>query len=278
MNSTELEQNFSIIQKMYLEENQSSQAIADFFKSKRGQINYLLKKHNIQKNSSEVKRKYTLDEHFFDKIDTQNKAYILGFLYADGYNNPINNSIVLSLSLEDKDTLEKIRKAIGTNKPLYDYSYVSNFDGKERKMTQLILCGKQISSALYNHGVVYNKTFSLQFPTLSEELYSHFIRGYFDGDGCFSIVKDDHKTLGYRGQCTIMSSTQFSEDLCKKLNSLDIHFHCNLVSQKENNRLIRTSDRKEIKKFFDYIYKDADLYMERKHNRFIEFFNMFNID
>jgi len=66
----------------------------------------LLEKHRIQKSVSQAQRKYSLNENYFDEIDTSNKAYILGFLYADGYNNRINNTVVLSLFKQDREILE----------------------------------------------------------------------------------------------------------------------------------------------------------------------------
>ena len=58
------------------------------------------------------RRKYTVDDSFFDVIDTQNKAYILGLLYADGCNYEDNNLIKIDLVQEDQDPLLKVKEAM----------------------------------------------------------------------------------------------------------------------------------------------------------------------
>jgi hypothetical protein len=63
-------------------------------------------------------RRYELNENYFDVIDSHDKAYILGFLFADGCNNPKKYTISISLQEEDKDILEKMRILIGSEKKL----------------------------------------------------------------------------------------------------------------------------------------------------------------
>lgn len=146
-----------------------------------------------------------LNESYFDEIDTPNKAYILGFLYADGYNNRINNSIVLSLSKEDREILEKISKEVGSNKPLFESDYVNKNDGTERHMLILTMASKHMCEALEKWGLTQNKTFTITFPDfLREDLIPHFVRGYFDGDGCACSITDKGRS---RFQITLMSST-----------------------------------------------------------------------
>lgn len=266
MNYLELEAHFSEIEKMYLEDNLTPSQIGERFNSKRYQINYILKKHGIQKSISEAKRKYTLNENYFDEIDTPNKAYILGFLYADGYNNRINNSVVLSLSKEDREILEKISTEVGSNKPLFESDYVNKDDGTERHMLILTMVSKHMCESLEKWGLTQNKTFTITFPNfLREDLIPHFIRGYFDGDGCACSTTDNGRP---KFQITLMSSTQFCEGLKKYLETQNIHFHINQPFRKsEKNKVIRSGSNKELPKFINLIYKDADLYLERKKNK-----------
>lgn len=266
MNYLELEEHYLEIKEMYLEDNLTPSQIGERFNSKRYQVNYLLKKYGIQKSISESKRKYSLNENYFDEIDTPNKAYILGFLYADGYNNRINNSIVLSLAKEDREILEKISKEVGSNKPLFESNYINKEDGIERHMLILTMASKHMCESLEKWGLTQNKTFTITFPDfLSEELIPHFIRGYFDGDGCACDTKDNKRP---RFQITIMSSTQFCEGMKEYLEKHNIHFHVNQPTQKSvKNKVIRSGSNKELPKFINLIYKDADLYLERKRNK-----------
>lgn len=276
MTSQKLQERYEEIKDMYLNQNISSTQIAKILGAKRYQINYILEKNNISKTFSEARREYYLNEYYFDKIDTPNKAYILGFLYADGYNNDINHTIVLSLQEKDKDTLEKIRNEIGCEKPLYHIHSINKYDNKPREMESLILASKHMSETIKKWGLVPNKTFIIEFPAfLSDELIPHFIRGYFDGDGCAWIGHNGSKNINSkRMQVTIMSSMLLCKGLKKYLEEkLNIFISLSIPSgHKPENGLIRIEQKQAIKKFMNYIYKDADLYMERKYNKFKEFF------
>lgn len=274
MNYLELEGHYSEIKKMYLEDNMSPKEIGEKFDSKRYQINYLLEKHRIQKSVSQVKRKYTLNENYFDEIDTPNKAYILGFLYADGYNNRINNTVVLSLSKRDREILEKISQEVSSNKPLFESDYVNKEDGVERHMLILTMASKHMCESLEKWGLAQNKTFTITFPDfLKKDLIPHFVRGYFDGDGCACISqRKDNGKIDFAS--TIMSSKEFCEGLIEYLKKQDINFCIDTPKRHEKNRLVRSHSKKENKKFMDLIYKDADLYMERKYNKFKTYYEL----
>ena len=71
--------------------------------------------------------KYSYDSNFFEKIDSEAKAYWLGFLYADGYihrnykNGKIKSmSLELSLKSEDRAHLENFLRDIRSNVPIKD--------------------------------------------------------------------------------------------------------------------------------------------------------------
>ena len=61
------------------------------------------------------KRIYSLDENFFEKIDTERKAYILGFVYADGNNKSQNSGLSITISYDDKELLEEIKNELKSN-------------------------------------------------------------------------------------------------------------------------------------------------------------------
>ena len=275
------EQEKDNIRELYLEKGLSPEEIGKIYNKKKYQINYILDKMGITKTISEAKRKYTLDEHFFDKIDTPNKAYILGFLYADGCNNKVINTITLGLDVKDKDILEKIQKAIGTDRPLYDSIYFAPIfkEGDaiiKRHMVILSLSSKYMSDTVEKWGVIPRKTFDLVFPDfLSEGLYSHFSRGYFDGDGWASLRTTNEKYPRQRLNVGMMSSMTFCLGMQKYLkNKCNIFFNVNHPSgHKKENGIIRSSSKEETKKFMDFIYKDAELYIERKYNNFKKFFD-----
>ncbi len=91
------------------------------------------------------------------------------------YNSEKEKCITLVVHHKDINVLEYIKKCLKTDRPV---SIIRN------DYRGLYLSSKLISENLSNLGCVQAKTFKLKFPDfLSEELMSHFIRGYFDGDG-----------------------------------------------------------------------------------------------
>ena len=139
-----------------------------------------------------MKRK-NYNENYFEKIDTKDKAYFLGFIFADGcvIFDPIKYRYKLTIKIHSKD------------KHILD-SLISSINGEmmvwenKTEFSQVSLSGKKIVSDLIKLGAKPNKTFDLQYPDIDEKLEKHFLRGYFDGDGCVRVRTDkrDNTKLG----------------------------------------------------------------------------------
>jgi uncharacterized protein (DUF433 family) len=210
-------------------------------------------------------RKYTFNEHYFDDIDTSNKAYILGFLYADGCNHSGSNGVSLKLQERDREILEKINKEIENKKPL-TFVDLKKQNEKWQNAYEISLFSKHLSETLTQKGVSPKKSHTITFPEwLRDDLYPDFIRGYVDGDGCIS--KDIHHTGVY-----IVGTESFCESLGKIFEDvLEItNYHINVPGRaKENNtntRTIQINGISDVQKFLDWLYKDAELYLQRKYD------------
>lgn len=253
--------------------------IAEIVGSGHKTVKKLLLENGIRwRDTSEVSRKWKLNENYFDIIDTPNKAYILGFLYADGYNCLAKHSVRIALQEEDGYILEKMRQELESEKPL---KYL-DFNGQIRpngypckNMYQLEVYGLHICKALEKQGMKQGKSLILQFPeNLSEELYPHFIRGYFDGDGC--IVNSIRKTG--RIYCT-MSFTS-TEIFCIRLQEIFLKelpiIKCRVIDASCHNgvtKVLEIYGNERCKTLCDWLYKDAEMYLERKYQRFLELKN-----
>jgi len=129
---------------------------------------------------------YGLNENFFDNIDSESKAYFLGLLYADGYNNEQLKSFTLCLGEGDKNILTQFNQVLESNRSL-KYRIRKNEENNFQNTYTLNVVNKHMSEQLALLGCVQAKTFKIKFPEwLDENLWRHFIRGYFDGDGCVS--------------------------------------------------------------------------------------------
>jgi len=125
------------------------------------------------------KRKYTLREDFFESIDTEEKVYWLGFLYADGYIS--ERQVSIDLAKKDMGHLEKLAASVEYSGSIHKYGgSIYNY----RDSVRLCLCSKQMANDLARLGCTQAKSLDLKFPSfIPSELEYHFIRGLFDGDG-----------------------------------------------------------------------------------------------
>jgi intein/homing endonuclease len=223
--------------------------------------NYAKSINHICKSPSELKRKYTINENYFDVIDSEDKAYFLGLLYADGYNDINRNTINLSLKEQDKEILEKLSICIESNKPL---QYVKIKNQNHQNQYRLVVCSKYLSQKLIELGCVSNKTFKITFPTeeqVPKELQRHFLRGYFDGDGW----------IGEKSLCIVGT-----QDFCNSLDYItkDLNINSYIRSRhperNHNIKMFEISGRNQCKKFFHYIYDNATIYLKRKFDKWSE--------
>ena len=228
------------------------------------------------RNGILIRRQYKINENYFDSIDTPNKAYILGFLYADGGNtsNYKKNRYCITIALQQSDSqiLYDIKNEIGYEAPIKFREY----DGC--KTATLDICNKHIVLNLHKFGIVPNKTLTLKFPEwLDKDLYSHFIRGYFDGDGCVT----------YNNRCVapqLSTSIVSTIDMCETISNI-ISTNCNVTSHvydtghSECNKVIKTFvvyGNLQCRRFLNYIYQNADLKLYRKYQRYIDWYNKNN--
>lgn len=237
----------------------------------------LLHENGIESNNSRSHRKYALNENYFDTIDTPNKAYILGFLYADGNNSPQKSTIALYLQEEDREILEKMRVEIGSEKPLVfaDKSNKHDFGYNYKNQYGLVMFDKHMCNELINKGVVPNKSLVTTFPTfLRTDLFSHFIRGVYDGDG--SIYRYIRNEKNKPITVTITATNDFCKALqkiCKE--TLDINAGIYDASCHNGiTKVFTLSGKNSAKKFLDWIYQDAELFLQRKYDRYIDYYNL----
>lgn len=225
-----------------------------------------MKQHNIEyKNEHGRKNKFNQD--YFESIDTEHKAYWLGFIYADGCvmntgsGNTKTNRLQINISNKDVELLIAFCKDIN-----YDETKIQTYEPKgtysTNLMSKLSINSVKLCSDLAKLGITPRKTGSLsELPNISEELMPHFIRGFFDGDGCitngpqFSII-GDYDFL-YNIQTILIQSCDINRTklLDYPHKKADIY---DLVYGGKNN----------CKKIYSYIYKNATIYLKRKYDKF----------
>lgn len=220
-------------------------------------ISKLLDENNIPKRSS-YRTTYSLNENYFDVIDTQEKAYILGFLAADGCVH--KNTITLSLQENDKHILDEINTLLGSNRHLY---YIKRDVGKNQY--RLAITNQHMAQQLKNKGIIENKSLKFEFPEcITDELLPHFLRGLLDGDG--SIGKTRYY-ISYTGTRMLLFK------IVDKLNKImNLHFY----SREEHcyngiTYSIELYRQQDCIDFLNYIYKDATIYLKRKYETYLKY-------
>lgn len=217
-------------------------------------------------------RKYNLNEHYFDIIDTEEKAYMLGFIYADGNNLFRTNRISIHLSKNDEEILKKF-STILYGAEILKYNIRKNNDGKEFEYVWLNLHSKHMSRHLATLGVVEAKSHKIGFPKwLDKNLYRHFIRGLIDGDGWIYLPKlEDNRNSPNVG----LICTRKLNDFLKAYFDKELGLKSYLVkAHKQDFDVmceIRVKNYHQCKIFLDWLYRGATIYLKRKYDLYTDF-------
>lgn len=205
------------------------------------------------------------DENFFDIIDTEEKAYWLGYIAADGCICTSFGKNFLSITSKDIKHLDKWRKSINSKKPSTILKNKYAFVG---------FTSKKMIQDLSKYGIIQNKTYLLTFPSnksVSDNFINHYIRGYFDGDGCIMIKRAKNGKPNPK-IVFVGASLCFLEDLLIKLN-----IKSKLFQRKNTNYYsIYISRYDDVINIMKFIYKEATLFLERKKEKFDEILKLKN--
>lgn len=200
-------------------------------------------------------RKYNFNEHFFDELN-EKSSYWLGFLYADGsvrMKDGKSGELRVKLKNTDKEHIEKFLKDIECNKPIK-----CGVEGKS-KFCSVTVYSNLLINRLFSLGCITNKTQKIRLPNLDNVLMPHFIRGYFDGDGSISKVKNRPNSFNV----SICSNNSFNDDVLSLLGFGTAYKY-------KNYSVIKISKIMDIMNFRDYIYSNDVTLLERKLIKFKE--------
>ena len=241
---------------------------------------------NHAKKMGMKKYPYTCDYRFFEKIDTEEKAYWLGFLSADGWisKNEENQSGAVGVELQygDIDHLRKFNKSINGNYQITDRWRTTGFkDGSNTKKYHtcvLRIFSIQMYNDLFVLGFNKEKSYNLKMPEIPDELLRHYLRGYFDGDGCFAISYNSSKRISKYSCSFVGASKDMIEQIEEVIHNIGILSTRMDTYQREGYARmwrvwVNDGDSHGRLKFLDYIYKDATIYLDRKYKKYIEIKN-----
>ncbi len=204
-------------------------------------------------------RKYKLNESFFETIDSEIKAYFLGFLFADGYVNEKNNVVDITIHNKDVEILNEFIK--------YLYPEGRPISIIRKKYVRLVINSKKIVSDLVRHGCIQKKTFKLKYPNIQQKFDSDFIRGYFDGDGS---VTNNNETLNVSIIGTIEFLDSIKNILITNCNVNDTKYDDRHPNKNNNIRSLRYGGNILVNRIYHYLYDNSIICLKRKKNKFLD--------
>lgn len=214
---------------------------------------------------------------YFDKIDTEYKAYILGLIYADGtIDDKVRGKrewrLIISLQEEDGYVLKQLLE--DTNKKELKISHPPSIKNRNWKK-RVVACvnNTYLCNTLANLGCGPRKSqLGMKFPIIPENLINHFIRGFFDGDGCVTINKRLYRgvtktTENYKLKIAFTSTDNtFLDEIVKLLPIKKVYKTSKLRKQIVYTYWIENVS--DVANFYEYLYKDATIYFQRKYDKF----------
>jgi hypothetical protein len=191
--------------------------------------------------------------NIFEHLDDKS-AYFLGLLYADGNVSSSTNAISISLIDTERSLLEELSKAIYGEVRLRCI-----YPKKDTHTAASAFCvrNRSIKESLCNLGCGPRKSLTVTFPEISEDLVSHFIRGYFDGDGGVHKSKKGQIVVG------IVGTFLFLDGVASRLKQMGCA--CYIYRHGSIWKLLLSAEA-SVLRFYRYIYKNAFLWSERKQD------------
>jgi hypothetical protein len=235
-----------------------------------------------------------VNHDYFSVIDTERKAYFLGLIYADGTiitpkektGKQRQKQLAIALQEEDGYILEEICKDIKPKKSINIANPPSVLNKGWKKRAVFKVSSNKICEDLISKGCLQNKSkVGMNFPELSLHLIKHFIRGFFDGDGCIYVkeVKNSYKRVTtytlkksftpklHKRIIFCSTSEKFLKDCLTYLDKeLKLESKPQWKSKKRTQLvyLLSIEGKKDVEKIQTYFYNDATIFMKRKLNKF----------
>jgi hypothetical protein len=213
-----------------------------------------LREAGIQPRTLSVShQKYKANYHFFDLIDSEEKAYWLGFVMADSTMQ--RNDISIRLAEKDLNHIEKFKRTLKSDHPIHPYQ--AKVKGKSYPYRRLVICSEYMRKTLNRYGFI-KKCECLGAPTefFDEKLHHHYWRGVCDGDGSFCLSKKGNWSF------EITSHPALIDDLHTFL--LQQMFTRAAIEREGTYSRFRVSGNIVTKAVAIALYREATVFMDRK--------------
>jgi len=227
------------------------------------------------KSLSEV-ASFVEDHYFFNNIDCELKAYLLGFFAADGHIEKRKDydsyTLRVGVQINDCHILKLFNKAITNGR--------SAISVTKKGHTSIAITSKQIGEDLLELGFDSNKTCTWKkLPLLQEDMYPHFIRGFFDGDGSIMLTsrRSGNRLAGFNRKFALVC---FNKSILREIEGkIQVPFNYRTIGNKtsmiqgklaqfKTSWLAESFNLDDLNSIYRYLYSDATYYFLRKKYKF----------
>lgn len=203
---------------------------------------------------------------YFCNIDTEEKAYILGFLWGDGSYIPSKRTIALVVAVKDESHLRRMATCIGLEPDQVRRHTSHSFGDQEFDYVKIQMSHKVFFEAIRKLGFGRKADRMQQLPSIPAELVRHFIRGIFDADGY--VYPSKRKAINFR-----QGRMEVSLPHLPAVNWWIDYLHqaCGVTFKYYRDKSIyrvALSRHDSLVVMYHYLYADSTIYLERKHSRF----------
>lgn len=247
---------------LYVNKGLTIQEIRNLYNARTQTIMDILKDNGVNTTENmRVSVNRLMYHDFFERIDTEEKAYFLGMLMADGcVRHPEGWTPTIALELIDLDVIEKFQTATNSD------GKITRSDRKRRvgdnPTYTATIRSEKMAEDLAKYGVVWNKTYDTQRLQceIPESLRRHLLRGMFDGDGSIYISKEERWFVSLTNK-----HVTFLEDVQDWLQELIPELK--RVKTYDGKSVARiTYSGRTAKKVCEALYTDAKVSMQRKQD------------
>ena len=261
----------NIVEYYYLNKKVNMNNIARNLNVSRRSISRVLQEKSV---NTRLKNRYVLNENYFNEINTEAKADILGFIYADGFvgNENFNNIVIAVNDLEILEFIVKEIEFTGEIRKTKKGGFTNSKCGYSLNFSSRIMADR-----LRNIGLYPNKSLTIDsIPIIREELVRHFIRGYFDGDGSILLSHNSSYYKSYDGiikyvyptyNFTILGTKNFLKQI---ISNAEFKYAKIRNTKTEQIKSLNICAKKEFDYIFNYLYLDSTIKLERKYNKWYE--------
>lgn len=241
------------------QQNWSLSKIATLCEKSRGTIKKILLSHNIPIRDNNAYKQKQCNYDFFHNITSEVQAYWLGYIWGDGTIGKNNTNFAIKIGIQDKEHLELFKYHLNSEHKIGVYTNHSGFINGNQ-FCQLSIISEQMCNDLLQYGVCNPKA-NRTIPNLPTNLIPHFLRGYFDADGSYTV----HEYGGLISFCG-------PQEIITQIKSL-VQQYCNTQAniyyyKNRSAADYRIGGINNIKALYDFMYQNATIYLQRKKDKF----------